>query len=133
MFVLDGSKPSKVGVNHWPVCSVITVDRRQPPRNPSASAGIWLTKALVPPDRERIHRIRVETMGGRVGIVAPFRTAVELVLNRIVGKDPVVVGLVRQIPRPGPTGAEVQVLPHAFRGRNLQRVVFLARRRSHTG
>src|SRR5215468_294960 len=49
VFVLDGSNSSKEGVNHCPVCSVITVDKRQPPRKPSARAGMWRPKRWLRP------------------------------------------------------------------------------------
>src|SRR4051812_31080122 len=42
VFVLEGSKPSKLGVKNCPVCSVTTADIRQPPSTASATPGMLL-------------------------------------------------------------------------------------------
>src|SRR5579884_3488792 len=44
VFVFEGSKPSKVGVNHCPVCSVTTPESRQPPATASTNPGMFLRK-----------------------------------------------------------------------------------------
>ncbi len=49
--------------------------RRQAPaaQDPFSHSRHLVQERLIPPDRERVNHIRVETMRGSVGVVTPFR------------------------------------------------------------
>ena len=78
------------------------------------------------PDGKGIDCVSVIALYRRKRIVAALRPAIIRVLNGTVGVDPVVVGHVGQIPRPGPAGAERQILANVFHRRSLQRIIRFA-------